>query len=173
MTSTMRNKIFLMPVAILVASSFAFADPEADKPRAACDSSMSKSDRLAVIAQSVTDAESELEKNPDIIKDPEARKRVGTFAAGSVSDSAPFIAIDRRCWSEFYEAQMKLSLGQQASAFRKATDWKQCLSATFPERVELAEPLLPCFDRSPQEKLSSPKDKTKSGLKSKSKTETK
>lgn len=109
------------------------------------DPSMERTQRLAVIAKLVLNLETELEKNPDAIKDPAMRARMGTFIAGSMSDSTRFISLDRSCWANFYEAQSKLAADDDKSAQEALTRWTTCLSDFFPDRIEIAKPYEACF----------------------------
>ncbi len=172
-----RMKSFLIPLMLLLvscASKAADGDgkndlapqatvvtPEVKPVPRTCNKAMSRSERFAVIAQTVLEAVTELETNPQVVKDPEARKRVGTFAAGAIPDSAPFVTLDRRCWADFYEAQQKLEDGSFSGAQKKAYAWKACLVSTFPDRVEIAEPLISCFEGTPPEKTTESKSETK------------
>ena len=119
------------------------------------DPSMDRTQRLAVIAKLVLNLETELEKNPDAVKDPAARARMGTFIAGSMPDTTRFISLDRSCWANFYEAQTKLAADDDKAAQESSTRWTTCLSDFFPDRLELAKPYEACF------KATKPKSKSK------------
>ncbi len=118
---------------------------------------MSQADRLAAIDLVISEAKSELAKNPDSIKDAATRSRIGTFAAGAMNDDTVLVSLDRWCWADFYEARKHLADKDESAALESSLDWKVCIQASFPERVELAKPYFSCF----------------SGNKKKSKSETK
>ncbi len=106
---------------------------------------MSQADRLAAIDQVISEAKNELAKNPESIKDAAARSRIGTFAAGAMDDETILVSLDRWCWADFYEARKNLADKDESAAFESALDWKVCLQASFPDRVDLAKPYLSCF----------------------------
>ncbi len=112
-----------------------------------CDGSLKldRTQRLAVIAKIVLDAENELETNPESIKDASVRARLGTFAAGSMSDTVRFVSMDQRCWAHLYEAQTKLAAEDDKGAKSAADAWQNCLEDQFPNRVALAQPYFSCF----------------------------
>lgn len=119
-------------------------------PPAGCNKKMSRANRLAVLDDLTARLEAELTRSPSIVKDVALRDRVGTFIAGSMHDDVPFVSLDRWCWAEFYEAHESLAKGNDSAAFESASDWKVCLAATFPHRMELARPYLGCFPRAPK-----------------------
>lgn len=119
---------------------------------------MDRTQRLAVIAKLVLNLESELEKNPDSIKDADTRAKMGIFIAGSMSDSTRFISLDRSCWANFYEAQSKLAADDDKAANEAATRWMTCLSDFFPDRIETAKPYQSCFP-APEPKTKRPNRK--------------
>lgn len=135
---------------------------------------MSRADRLAVLAKITLDTENELASEiesppaaaPTVAVSPsdnaetgtdkaaaearleqrsQFRERVGTFAAGSMPDSVPLVTMDRSCWASFYGAQQKLAEGDEIGALNDAKEWKDCLTAMFPDRVALAQPYFSCF----------------------------
>ena len=111
---------------------------------------MSRANRLAVLDKLTTGLKTELANTPGILMEEAARDRMGTFIAGSMGDDVPFVSLDRWCWAEFYEAHQSLAKGNDSAAFESASDWKVCLAATFPGRMELARPYLGCFPRAPK-----------------------
>ena len=114
---------------------------------AGCNKQMNRANRLAVLDELTTRLETELTRSPGALKDDTVRDRMGTFIAGSMHDDLPFISLDRWCWADFYEARRLLSKGDDAAASQSASDWKVCLAATFPSRMDLARPYLACFPR--------------------------
>ena len=123
-----------------------------------CDNSaMPRKDRIEKTDLAVAEAETELEKNPDVARDIEARYRIGTFAAGTMKDSILSVSLDRECWTNFHEAQMELRAGKERSARKSADKWVACLRRNFPNRAELAEPYAACFGAAP--KMSKTKSK--------------
>ena len=118
-------------------------------PKAGCNKKMSRANRLAVLDDLTTRLEAELRQSPRILKDYALRDRVGTFIAGSMDDDVPFVSFDRWCWADFYDAHRSFAKGDDSAAFHSASDWKVCLAATFPDRVDLARPYFGCFPKKP------------------------
>lgn len=106
---------------------------------------MSQSDRLAAVDKIIAESKAEFAKSPESIRDPDVRARIGTFAAGAMHDETVLVSLDRWCWADFYEARNYLRANDEGAAFESASDWKVCLAASFPDRLDLAKPYFSCF----------------------------
>lgn len=118
---------------------------ELDGATSFCRANMSRVARVAVLNDLTRQLEGQLKKFPGLLRDQAARAQLGTFIAGSMSDEIPFISLDRWCWADFYQARQLLSARDEAGAYEAASDWQVCLTATFPDRIELARPYFSCF----------------------------
>lgn len=106
---------------------------------------LSPADRISIVNEAVISAEKEITSNPNVFNDNESRARVGLFAAGTMSDSVPFVSIDRECWASFYEAQNALLAGKDDDAATASREWQICLRANYPTRLAIAQPYFSCF----------------------------
>src|SRR4051812_21010069 len=68
-----------------------------DTQNLGCDrkAAMSHAERLAAVNKVVIESEDQLERHPESIKAQEVRAKIGTFAAGSMSDDIAFVSLDR------------------------------------------------------------------------------
>ena len=136
-----------VPAAVVTSPPAGSPEPDSDAIPSTCDVTpkLDRTQRLAVIAKVILDSENELEQQPESIKDPAVRARLGTFAAGSMSDSVRFVSMDQRCWSHLYEAQTKLAAEDDNGAKAASEAWKNCLEDQFPNRIAIAQPYFSCF----------------------------
>lgn len=110
------------------------------------DLKMSIEQRRIIISNAVIGAEKLMLQPTRAASDDVVRARIGTFAAGSVDDSVPFISVDRECWASFYEAQNALIAGNLKESAEASSAWRVCLNANFPNRVAMAQPYFSCFE---------------------------
>jgi hypothetical protein len=184
MTLSIKSKSLLMPLlVILVSCAGHAAQPELNDgddlvpptSRSFKDMSCnegplpSRADRLEILSAVVKETDEAISKNQTWLSDEITRERVGTFSAGTLPDTVPFVSLERRCWADFYEAQLKLAAEDEAGAKVKADHWMRCLSANFPERVSIAAPYAACFVKPAMKKSASKKAKSDSPSKSKTK----
>lgn len=110
------------------------------------DPKMSNEQRRIAVSNAVIEAEKLIPLQTRAASDDLVRARIGTFAAGSVDDSVPFITVDRECWVDFYQAQNALIANNMKEAAEASDAWRVCLQANFPNRLPLAQPYFSCFE---------------------------
>lgn len=102
-------------------------------------------ERSAVIEKQLDLLEEEYAKNPAMLKTDSGRDLLGTFLAGRIPSTTPFVSVDRECWALFHEAKEALAEGNSLQANASGKTWRTCLSARDPQRFELAKPTFSCF----------------------------